>query len=58
MKPFIPTINVNGDDHASKVDEIRKACSESGFFYVAGHGIETSSVFEQMQAFFDLPLHE
>lgn len=58
MKTYVPRVHVNGDDHASTVDAIRKACLESGFFYVAGHGIETSSVLEQMKAFFDLPVNE
>ena len=58
MKTYIPTIYVDSEDHSSTVDAIRKACIESGFFYVAGHGIETSDVFEQMKAFFDLPLDE
>ena len=58
METYIPKIYVDSEDHSSTVDAIRIACIESGFFYVAGHGIETSDVFEQMKAFFDLPLDE
>ena len=55
---YIPTISIDCDDHSSTVEAVRKACLESGFFYVSGHGIETSDVLEQMKYFFDLPIYE
>jgi isopenicillin N synthase-like dioxygenase len=58
MKPYIPTIHVDSKDHDTTVKAVRNACLESGFFYVAGHGIATSGVFEQMKSFFELPVNE
>jgi isopenicillin N synthase-like dioxygenase len=58
MKTYIPTIHVDNDDHIATVAAVRKACLESGFFYVTGHGIETSNVMEQSKKFFQLPIHE
>ena len=58
MATYIPTIHVDNDDHDATIKAVRKACLESGFFYVTGHGIETSNFFEQMKSFFDLPLDE
>ena len=58
MTAYIPTIRIDCDNHDETVDAVRKACLESGFFYVAGHGIETSAVLEQMKYFFELPIHE
>ena len=48
-------------DRASAVKLIRKACLDSGFFYVVNHGIEDSlmqMVFQQSKEFFALPLEE
>lgn len=55
MKTYIPT---NGEDHASTVEEIRKVCLELGFFYVTVTVLKRRVYFEQMKAFFDLPVEE
>lgn len=56
----IPTIRLNDEDHAATVQAVRKACLEFGFFYIAGHGIETATatVLQQSKLLFDLPVTE
>jgi isopenicillin N synthase-like dioxygenase len=55
---YVPTVHIDGVDYRATVEAVRKACLESGFFYVKGHGIEIESVLDQMKHFFDLPLLE
>ena len=57
---MIPTIRLDDEDHAATVQAVRKACLEFGFFYIAGHGIETTSaaVLQQSKLLFDLPVTE
>jgi isopenicillin N synthase-like dioxygenase len=58
MTTYIPTIRLDSGDHNATVEAIRKACLESGFFYVAGHGIEIADVLLHMKLFFELPVSE
>ena len=58
MSTIIPTIRLNDDDHAATVRAVRNACIDTGFFYVAGHGIDTSSLLQQSKLLFDLPVAE
>eukprot|EP00775_Hariotina_reticulata_P011861 gene11861-12005_t len=37
---------------------IRKACLETGFFYVSGHGISPATLFASVKQLFDLPVSE
>jgi len=52
----IPVVDFHGDDVPR---EIHKACRETGFFYVANHGVPQSVIdaqFECARGFFALPL--
>ena len=45
MKTHLPVVNVrslvsHGEDRRTAADQIGKACSEFGFFYVVGHGVD------------------
>lgn len=54
----IPVVDLCGRDAPA---EIQKACRETGFFYVAGHGISQHLIdaqFEYARRFFALPLEE
>ncbi|MFW7266749.1 2-oxoglutarate and iron-dependent oxygenase domain-containing protein [Gluconacetobacter sp. Hr-1-5] len=65
MSPLIPVIDIaplrNGDD-ASRTDAaaaIGKACRETGFFYITGHGVALETVaalFAASRAFFSQPI--
>ena len=55
--------NSDLDDYAEKqlAQQVRNACRDVGFFYLEGHGIESSflnEVMEQSKLLFDLPLDE
>ena len=61
---MLPIIDVSGlagadEKRLAKISfEIGEACRDIGFFYITGHGIDTSTmerVFEQAQEFFALP---
>ncbi len=65
-KPFesVPEIDVAAlfgettDATAETADAIRRACTEVGFFYVTGHGVDpdlVADVFAATEAFFALP---
>lgn len=63
----IPVIDLKGsfsDDPAARQQvawEIHKACRESGFFYVTGHGIPQPLIdaqFDWAKRFFELPIDE
>jgi isopenicillin N synthase-like dioxygenase len=61
--PVVDISGLSGDagDRAAVARDIRNACLDSGFFYLAGHGIpmdELARVFAQSRRFFDLPLAE
>ena len=58
----LPIINVSGL-HGDAIDrrvvarELRLACTNTGFFYITGHGVPTAQidrVFQQSRAFFAL----
>ncbi|KAL7093671.1 hypothetical protein ACP275_11G053400 [Erythranthe tilingii] len=54
-------IDVSDPDTQSTVLLLKKACLESGFFYVINHGIDEEfmdEVFDQSKRFFDLPVEE
>lgn len=62
----IPVLDLNdflaGKDGALETlaTDLRRACTEVGFFYIAGHGIDEgliASTFEQSKRFHALPLH-
>lgn len=44
----VPVIDLtalrDGDDAAEDIDALRRACRDVGFFYVAGHGVDTSLI--------------
>ncbi|MBR0752170.1 isopenicillin N synthase family oxygenase [Bradyrhizobium jicamae] len=60
----IPVINISDWTEAGRLKaaaEIHRACRETGFFYVAGHGIPLQLVrnqFDAARAFFDLPIEQ
>lgn len=63
----VPVIAVTGfaqaahDDKSRVAQQIRHACEETGFFYLAGHGIarrEVEGIFAAARRFFSLPLAE
>lgn len=61
--PIVDMSGLSGDarDRAAVARDIRAACLESGFFYLAGHGIpmdEVARVFALSRDFFALPLAE
>ncbi|MEO1627716.1 MAG: 2-oxoglutarate and iron-dependent oxygenase domain-containing protein [Bacteroidota bacterium] len=64
--PNIPIIDIRtlrskGEDRTEVAAALRKACTESGFFYIKGHGIDEGlqlRLEEESRAFFDLPLVE
>jgi isopenicillin N synthase-like dioxygenase len=41
---------------ASDLSGLGRACRETGFFYLSGHGIDTQPVFAAARAFFALPI--
>lgn len=54
-----PSFSASREDRRSVADEIHKAARQSGFFYVANHGIAAEVVdgaFRQTRRFFSLPL--
>lgn len=68
-RPFdvVPTIDLtplregSATESSATAQEIREACLEVGFFYVAGHGVDPALVtqaFATAQAFFELPTAE
>ncbi|KAJ0602394.1 putative flavanone 3-dioxygenase [Helianthus annuus] len=59
--PVIDLQNLNGPNRSQVLDEIRRACSDNGFFQVKNHGIPESIIANMMQMareFFNLPLQE
>jgi len=57
----IPTIYLNDPSRKETAAKLRKACIETGFFYLDGHSIPLhflDKVFEQSKTFFNLPSHE
>ena len=62
----LPVIDVSGlsgsaNDRAAVARELRLACTNTGFFYITGHGIAAESidrVFAQSRAFFALPMEQ
>lgn len=59
MSLHIPTIRLNAPDKAQTVEELRRACTDVGFFYLVDHGIESEfleQVLEQSKRLFELPL--
>jgi len=65
QKENIPVIDIRLiDDDVHQIDiatQIRKACSEHGFFYVSGHGVAEGlqeKLLQESKLFFSLPEHE
>lgn len=59
ISPYI--IDSTGPAAATVIDEIRAACSTSGFFQIVGHGVAKelqSHVFDAAKAVFSLPLED
>ncbi len=63
----IPVIDISGaltrddDARAAAAQAIHRACRETGFFYIAGHGVPADLVaaqFAAARAFFDMPLDD
>ena len=62
----LPVIDVSGlrgaaGDRAAVVRELRLACTNTGFFYITGHGVPTGlidRVFAQSREFFALPMEQ
>ncbi|VAH17094.1 unnamed protein product [Triticum turgidum subsp. durum] len=57
----LPVVDLAPPDIKSAVDAVRKACVESGFFYVTNHGIQDGlleALFAESKKFFELPLEE
>ncbi|KAF6995018.1 hypothetical protein CFC21_011595 [Triticum aestivum] len=57
----LPVVDLASPDLKSAVDAVRKACVESGFFYVTNHGIQDGlleALFAESKKFFELPLEE
>ncbi len=64
--PSLPIIDVAGLDGSfaerqAVARQLRKACTDTGFFYISGHGVPaalTDRVFAQSHAFFALPMEQ
>ncbi|XP_006662527.1 2-oxoglutarate-Fe(II) type oxidoreductase hxnY [Oryza brachyantha] len=57
----LPVVDLASSDVGAAAESIRKACVDSGFFYVVNHGVEEGlleKVFAQSRRFFELPLEE
>uniref|UniRef100_A0ACD5ZD07 Uncharacterized protein n=1 Tax=Avena sativa TaxID=4498 RepID=A0ACD5ZD07_AVESA len=57
----LPVVDLASPDLRSAAEAVRKACVESGFFYVTNHGIQDElldAVFAESRKFFDQPLEE
>ncbi|CAM0956408.1 unnamed protein product [Alopecurus aequalis] len=57
----LPVVDLASPDLQSAAHAVRKACVESGFFYVTNHGIQDElleTVFAESKKFFELPLEE
>lgn len=61
ISPFIDIGKATNDARADVLEQIRKACLESGFFVIVGHGVPTElqqRVLTMSKRFFALPLDE
>uniref|UniRef100_A0A0D9XLQ1 Fe2OG dioxygenase domain-containing protein n=1 Tax=Leersia perrieri TaxID=77586 RepID=A0A0D9XLQ1_9ORYZ len=57
----LPVVDLASPDLGAAAESVRKACVESGFFYVVNHGLEEGlleKVFEESRRFFELPMEE
>lgn len=57
----IPVVDISGTDAKTVASAIHRACRETGFFYVRGHGIAPTLIeaqFAWARRFFDLPASE
>lgn len=57
----IPTIQLNSPNKRENAETLRKACIETGFFYLDDHSIPLTfldQVFQQSKELFELPLSE
>ncbi|EFJ38637.1 hypothetical protein SELMODRAFT_402706 [Selaginella moellendorffii] len=60
-RQLLECIDISSPDVKSLALQLRKACLETGFFYVINHGIGEAfmeEVFNQTRKFFELPLEE
>lgn len=67
MTQHIPIISISGlfssllEDRLNVAMQMKQACEDKGFFYIADHGVSKNlqhEVFEQSRQFFDLPKDE
>lgn len=67
MTQHIPIISISGlfssllEDRLNVAMQMKQACEDKGFFYIADHGVSKNlqhEVFEQSRQFFDLPTDE
>lgn len=67
MTQHIPIISISGlfssllEDRLNVAMQMKQACEDKGFFYIADHGVSKNlqhEVFEQSRQFFDLPIDE
>jgi len=61
--PIIDVTGLHGDaaDRRAVARELRLACTNTGFFYITGHGVPTGQidrVFQQSREFFALPMEQ
>uniref|UniRef100_A0A0E0IVB9 Fe2OG dioxygenase domain-containing protein n=1 Tax=Oryza nivara TaxID=4536 RepID=A0A0E0IVB9_ORYNI len=57
----LPVVDLASSDPRAAAESIRKACVESGFFYVVNHGVEEGllkRLFAESSKFFELPMEE
>ncbi|KAG8084090.1 hypothetical protein GUJ93_ZPchr0010g9968 [Zizania palustris] len=57
----LPVVDLASPDLGATVESVRKACVDSGFFYVVSHGIKDGlleKVFVESRKLFELPLEE
>ncbi|KAL5231966.1 hypothetical protein ABZP36_030742 [Zizania latifolia] len=57
----LPVVDLASPDLGATVESVRKACVDSGFFYVVSHGIEDGlleKLFAESRKLFELPLEE
>ncbi|KAK9716336.1 hypothetical protein RND81_06G226300 [Saponaria officinalis] len=57
----LPIIDLTAVDRRSTAASLRKACIETGFFYIVNHGVEKDllqRLFDESKKFFELPVED